>query len=141
MKRILLATLLTTTSLTPVLAEEITASTRIDAVTVFPSGAEITRTTRINVLKGEHTLILKDLPADVDPQSIRVSGNAGGSLEIRSIDSNLSYLTTENAILYNGLTSVRISPEKTSTTDHCARCTGSPSISDGSCFFDTQTDS
>ena len=95
MKKAFLATLLTTTFLTPALADEITANSKIDAVTVFPQGAEITRLVKTSVKNGEHTLILDDLPGDVDPQSIRVSSTSNSNLEIRSIDSNHVYVTSD----------------------------------------------
>ena len=93
MKKTLIAALLASTFLTPALADEIDIESTIDAVTVFPRGAEITRIATVDVRKGEHTLLLNGLPGDIDPQSIRVSGDAGNNLKIRSIDSNVSYLT------------------------------------------------
>lgn len=95
MKKTLLTALLATTFLTPAFAEEITAPSKIDAVTVFPQGAEITRLVTTQVKKGEHTLRLDDLPGDVDPQSIRVSSISNGNLEIRSIDSNHVHVTSD----------------------------------------------
>lgn len=98
MKKTFLAALLTTTILTPANADEINAQSKIDAVTVFPQGAEITRIVKTQVTSGEHTLILDDLPGDVDPQSIRISSVANGTLEIRSIDSNHVYVTSDAQI-------------------------------------------
>lgn len=95
MTKTLLAALLATTFLTPALADQINAPSKIDAVTVFPQGAEITRVVRTQVKDGEHTLILDDLPGDVDPQSIRVSSVSDSGLEIRSIDSNPVYVTSD----------------------------------------------
>ena len=40
------------------LAAEVPVTSHIDTVTVFPSGAEATRTARLSLEKGEHTLIL-----------------------------------------------------------------------------------
>ncbi len=98
MKKTFLAALLTTTFLTPAIADEINAASKIDAVTVFPQGAEITRLVKTQIKSGEHTLILDDLPGDVDPQSIRVSSITNGNLEIRSIDSNHVYVTSDAQI-------------------------------------------
>jgi uncharacterized protein (TIGR02231 family) len=67
-------------------AEETIATSRVDAVTVFPAGAEVTRTARINIEKGEHTLVFQDLPVTAVQSSIRVEGNATGKLEIGSVD-------------------------------------------------------
>src|SRR5262245_28378272 len=67
-------------------AAEIKGSSRIDAVTVYPSGAEITRTARVKLDKGEHTLLFTDLPAEAVAASIRVEGKATAGLEIGSVD-------------------------------------------------------
>jgi uncharacterized protein (TIGR02231 family) len=67
-------------------AAEVKGASRIDAVTVYPSGAEITRTTRVKLEKGEHTLLFSDLPAEAVAASIRVEGKATAGLEIGSVD-------------------------------------------------------
>jgi uncharacterized protein (TIGR02231 family) len=67
-------------------AAEINGSSSIDAVTVYPSGAEITRTARVKLEKGEHTLLFSDLPAEAVAASIRVEGKATAGLEIGSVD-------------------------------------------------------
>jgi hypothetical protein len=53
----LLALILATTAFTPAFAAEITANSKIDAVTVFPQGAEVTRIAEAKLEAGEHTLI------------------------------------------------------------------------------------
>lgn len=83
-----LATLATVLmSSTSSLAADIAAASRIDAVTVFPAGAEVTRVTPIKLAAGEHAIILNDLPATAIPSSIRVEGKATGNLAIGSVDS------------------------------------------------------
>lgn len=67
-------------------AAEIPAQSRIDAVTVFPSGAEVTRTVKLKIEQGEHVLIFNDVPAQAAAHSIRVEGQANGKLEIGSVD-------------------------------------------------------
>jgi uncharacterized protein (TIGR02231 family) len=67
-------------------AAEVEAVSRIDAVTVFPAGAEVTRIAKIKIEKGEHTLVFQDLPAAAVQSSIRVEGNSTGKLEIGSVD-------------------------------------------------------
>ncbi len=88
-KTLFLALLCTTTFLTPVAAAEIDAETRIDAVTVYPRGAEVTRIADVQIAAGTHALVLDDLPEDIDPQSIRVEGKTGAKVEIGSVDSKL----------------------------------------------------
>ncbi len=94
MKHALLAALAATTFLTPVQAAEIDARSHIDAVTVYPQGAEITRVAEVSIAAGEHTLVLDDLPGEIDTQSIRVEGEAGGAVEIGSVDSRIVHVTS-----------------------------------------------
>ena len=67
-------------------AEELTVQSKIDAVTVFPRGAEIQRIAKVEVPEGSHTVILSDLPEGTDLNSIRVEGRASGNLEIGAVD-------------------------------------------------------
>lgn len=71
----------------PLAAAEVAATSKIDAVTVFPSGAEITRYVIVKLEKGENTIVLGDLTPYAMPSSIRVEGKATGKLEIGSVDS------------------------------------------------------
>src|SRR5215470_11086545 len=69
-----------------VMSAEITGSSRIDAVTVYTSGAEVTRVGRVTMERGEHVILFTDLPAQAVSGSIRVEGRASGTLEIGSVD-------------------------------------------------------
>jgi uncharacterized protein (TIGR02231 family) len=84
--------LLVTTAITPALAEDIAAQSVVDAVTVFPSGAEVTRTAQARLTAGEHTLIFDGLPGDLTPETVRVEGVSSGTVEIGSVDTRLIYL-------------------------------------------------
>jgi uncharacterized protein (TIGR02231 family) len=68
-------------------ADDVPVTSSVDAVTVFPQGAEVSRVAKVKVEKGMHTVVISDVPADVDPSSIRVEGLATGKLEIGSVDS------------------------------------------------------
>lgn len=68
-------------------AADIPAVSRVDAVTVFPQGAEVSRLAKVRLEKGMHTIILSDVPSDAVPSSIRVEGLASGKMEIGSVDS------------------------------------------------------
>jgi uncharacterized protein (TIGR02231 family) len=70
-----------------VMSAEIRGSSRIDAVTVYPLGAEVTRVGRVTMEGGEHVILFTDLPAQAVPGSLRVEGRATGTLEIGSVDS------------------------------------------------------
>src|SRR5215475_8888861 len=65
---------------------EIQSNSRIDAVTVYPSGAEVTRIGRVTMERGEHVILFTDLPAQALSSSLRVEGKATGTLEIGSVD-------------------------------------------------------
>ena len=79
-------------------AAEIIVTSKIDAVTVFPSGAEVARTAKVKLEKGEHTLVLQDLAAEAMPGSIRVEGKAAGKLEIGSVDSRRLLVPRADAV-------------------------------------------
>ncbi|MCU0736032.1 MAG: mucoidy inhibitor MuiA family protein, partial [Methylotetracoccus sp.] len=68
-------------------AADLPVPSRVDAVTIFPQGAEVSRVAKVRLEKGMHTVILSDLPPDAVPSSIRVEGLATGKLEIGSVDS------------------------------------------------------
>src|SRR5690606_173135 len=55
------------------LAEDIELLLPIDAVTVYLSGAEVTRTATVNLPVGDHRLIMNDLPAGIDPARLLLS--------------------------------------------------------------------
>ncbi len=94
MRFTLAAVLLSTTFLAPTFAEDIKAPSHIDAITVFPQGADVVRVSEVSVQAGEHTLVLDDLPGTIDTQSIRVEGVGGVGLEIGSVDSKFVRLSS-----------------------------------------------
>ena len=49
-------------------------SSAIDAVTVYPDGATVTRTVSVDLPQGDTTLIARDFPPGLDPASLRVEG-------------------------------------------------------------------
>ncbi len=67
-------------------AEEYRLPSRVEAVTVFPDGASITRRLAVEIPAGDHVLILDDLPLAADAASLRVAGSGGGQLVIGSVD-------------------------------------------------------
>lgn len=78
-------------------AADVSATSTIDAVTVFLSGAEVTRQAKVKLEKGEHTVILSDVPSGAVPGSIRVEGKATGKLDISSVDTARKYLQREES--------------------------------------------
>jgi hypothetical protein len=71
----------------PALAAEYKVNSAIDAVMVYPQGADVSRIADVELVQGEHQLILENLPGSIDPQSIRVAGEGGSGVEIASVDS------------------------------------------------------
>ena len=73
-------------------AAEIVTPSKVDAVTVFMSGAEVTRIGKAKLDKGEHVIVFTDVPAGAVPGSIRVEGKATGKLDIGSVDTRRTIL-------------------------------------------------
>jgi uncharacterized protein (TIGR02231 family) len=96
MKMMLAGFLLATTCCTSVFAAEFSPSSHIDAVTVFPQGADVVRELAYDVPAGSHSLILTDLPQNIDTQSIRVEGAGEGDLQVGSVDTRNHYLGPVN---------------------------------------------
>ena len=89
-----ISTYLATTSLVlvtafaamPARAADLDATSSIDAVTVYPDGASVTRVISLDLPSGDNTLVAKDFPLTLDPSSLRVEGEAGENLTIGAID-------------------------------------------------------
>ncbi len=67
-------------------AADVPATSAVDAVTVFLSGAEVTRIAKVHLDKGEQTIVIADVPASAVPGSVRVEGRGTGNLDIGSVD-------------------------------------------------------
>lgn len=67
-------------------AADIGAASKISAVTVFPTGAEVIRLAKVKIPSGEHTVVIDHLPPTAVPGSVRVEGKATGRLDIGSVD-------------------------------------------------------
>jgi uncharacterized protein (TIGR02231 family) len=70
----------------PANAGNVEAASAVDAVTVYPDGASVTRVIKVDIPGGDNTLVLKDFPLALDPSSLRVEGEAGSRLVIGAID-------------------------------------------------------
>jgi uncharacterized protein (TIGR02231 family) len=70
----------------PALAAEIDVRSAIDAVTVYPDGATVTRLIAVDLPAGDSTLIARDFPPGLDPASLRVEGESGAAVTIGAID-------------------------------------------------------
>ncbi|WP_342734805.1 mucoidy inhibitor MuiA family protein [Bradyrhizobium sp. B117] len=67
-------------------AADVDATSAIDAVTVYPDGATVTRIISVDLPSGDTTLVAKDFPLGLDSSSIRVEGEGGSKLTIGTID-------------------------------------------------------
>ena len=70
----------------PIHAANLDATSMVDAVTVYPDGASVTRVISLDLPAGESTAIAKDFPLGLDPSSLRVEGEAGAKLVIGTVD-------------------------------------------------------
>jgi uncharacterized protein (TIGR02231 family) len=70
----------------PARAANMDAASAIDAVTVYPDGASVTRVITLDLAAGDTTLVAKDFPLALDPSSLRVEGVAEAKLTIGAID-------------------------------------------------------
>jgi uncharacterized protein (TIGR02231 family) len=67
-------------------AATLEATSAVDAVTVYPDGASVTRAVNVDVPAGDNTVVLKDFPQTLDPSSLRVEGEAPAKLTIGAVD-------------------------------------------------------
>ncbi|CCD93899.1 conserved exported hypothetical protein [Bradyrhizobium sp. ORS 375] len=70
----------------PGLAANLDATSTVDAVTVYPDGATVTRVIALDLPAGDSTAIAKDFPLGFDAASLRVEGDAGAKLTIGTVD-------------------------------------------------------
>ena len=97
--RLLIATSLLLASTASIMAADISATSRIDAVTVYPLGAEVTRIGRVTMERGEHIILFTDLPAQALSGSLRVEGKASGTLEIGSVDTRRVFVPRSDSAI------------------------------------------
>jgi len=71
-------------------AADIDATSRIDSVVVFPDGAMVSRQAELSLPPGASTVLIKGLPAVLDPASVRVEATADGELAIGAVETRLS---------------------------------------------------
>jgi uncharacterized protein (TIGR02231 family) len=77
---------ITASATAPVRAADVEAPSTVDAVTVYPDGASVTRVIALDLPAGDTTLVAKDFPLGLDASSLRVEGEAAARLVIGAID-------------------------------------------------------
>lgn len=70
-------------------AADVDLASKIERVTVYPDGAVVTRTGKASLAAGASQIIVKGLPATIDPASIRVEGQGLAALAIGAVDVRL----------------------------------------------------
>jgi uncharacterized protein (TIGR02231 family) len=70
----------------PSWAADLEAASTVDAVTVYPDGANVTRVITLDLPEGESALTAKDFPLGLDVSSLRVEGDAAAKLVIGAVD-------------------------------------------------------
>ena len=68
------------------MAADVEARSVVESVIVYPDGATVTRTIKVDLPRGDSTLIARDFPLTIDPSSLRVEGESAVRMVIGSID-------------------------------------------------------
>jgi uncharacterized protein (TIGR02231 family) len=95
---IALFTLVLPLAAAPVWAADITTTSKIDAVTIYRSGAQVARRAVQEIGVGTHTLVIRDLPSQTILGSIRVEGKADGDLQIGAVDSKRVSILSDDSV-------------------------------------------
>lgn len=66
---------------------------KVEKVTVFLNGAQVTRSATVFITAGESTITFEGLSPDIDPQSIQV--HADGAFTIMSVKNELNFLNVQ----------------------------------------------
>lgn len=94
-------------------AASIEAQSRIDKVTLYPDAAIITRRLSVDIPVGSHEVLIADLPATLDPASLRVEGSAESKISIGAVDFRLApNLNTQKPELEKRLKSLKAERDK-----------------------------
>ena len=86
MKTLLIAAIALLAGACSAMAAEVEVRSVVESVTVYPDGATVTRMIRVDLPRGDATLIARDFPLTLDPTSLRVEGETSTRLVIGSID-------------------------------------------------------
>ena len=70
----------------PVLADEVRPPSAIESVIVYAEGASVTRRVPFTLPAGASTIILENLPVEIETDSLKVDGSADQSLAISSVE-------------------------------------------------------
>ena len=91
----LAATALTPLAATAALAADIEARSRINAVTVYPDAALVTRVMEIDLPAGASNIVRRGLRYALDPASLRVAGEGSAAIGIGAVEARLAPADTK----------------------------------------------
>ena len=74
----------------PALAGESDVVSHVDAVTVYPDAAIVTRLAEVDAPAGDSVLTFRDLPLNLDPASLRVEGAAAAAVTIGAVETRVA---------------------------------------------------
>ena len=93
-KGVFLSTMILGSALTAAAQTDVPVESAIKEVTIFLNRAQVTREIKARIGTGESNLVIGGLTAELDPQSIQVSGT--GNTVIMGIQHNQNYLDEAN---------------------------------------------
>jgi uncharacterized protein (TIGR02231 family) len=70
----------------PAVADEVRPQSSIQSVTVYPQGASVTRRVPATLPAGASAVLIDDLPANIEADSLKVEGSADATIEIGSVE-------------------------------------------------------
>ena len=85
LNKIAFGVILASSIVTSLSAAELVTSSKIDAITVFPGSAKVSRVATIQVPAGESTLEINDLPINLVNTSLRVNGESTANVSLGSV--------------------------------------------------------
>jgi uncharacterized protein (TIGR02231 family) len=84
-------------------AAETSPASRVARVTVYRQGALVVREARVSLPPGSHRILLKELPAVADPDSVRVGGRGAPGITLGGVELRREYRETTTTPEYRAL--------------------------------------
>jgi uncharacterized protein (TIGR02231 family) len=74
----------------PARAAELEVASKIDAVSLSPDAATVTRVAELDLGSGDVTLVFRNLPYSLDPASLRLTGSAAEKIIIGAVEARVA---------------------------------------------------
>lgn len=75
--------------ISPALAADLDAQSKVTAATVYGGLAMVTRTATVDVTPGDHTVVINGLPAGLVPNTLRAEGTATAPVTLGAVESKM----------------------------------------------------